>query len=82
MRPSRIVRTEAYRWLVLTLLAGLVAISTSLADRNVYSRATVDAKMDTVMEMHDRDLRGMQRQLDHIEQQTDRLVEHLISEGD
>lgn len=82
MTPSRIVRSEAYRWLVLTLLAGLVAVSTSLANRNVYSRHVVDAKMDTVMEMHDRDLRGMERQLDHIEQQTDKLVEHLISGGD
>lgn len=75
-----IIHSEAYRWLVLGLLGALVVIVTGLSNRNVYSKAAVDAKVRNVVELHDKDVGSQQRQLDRIEGSIDKLVDRLIDE--
>ena len=45
MRHLRL-NTDLYRTLVLTLLAGMAAVTVAMANRNVYTKDQVDIRMD------------------------------------
>ena len=73
--------SNVYRVLVVSGLAALVILTTALANRNVYSKDSVDSKVQAVQEMHNRDTVDTQRQLNRIEGNVDKLVDKLIEEG-
>lgn len=47
MRHLRL-NTDLYRTLVLTILAGLAAVTVAMANRNVYTKEQVDARFESV----------------------------------
>jgi hypothetical protein len=75
------VMSEIYKWLIIGALGALVLLSTALANRNVYTKEGVDAKVEAVQEIHNRDFQDTQRQLNRIEGNVDKLVDKLIEEG-
>ena len=72
---------NVYRVLVVSGFAALVILTTALANRNVYSKDSVDNKVQAVQEMHNRDTVDTQRQLNRIEGNVDKLVDKLIEGG-
>jgi peptidoglycan hydrolase CwlO-like protein len=64
------LKTDLYRALVLTILAGLAAVTVALANRDIYSKDEIDAKLDAAKENR----RGIERQIDHIQSDVEWLV--------
>ena len=77
---EKFVHTEFYRWIMLGLVGALVIIVTGLANRNVYDKDEVDRQVQTVVELHDKDVGNQQRQLNRMELKIDKLVDRLIEE--
>lgn len=57
---------EVTRWLIIACGALLLAMATSAATRNVYSREYVDREFESVRGAHHEDMRRIERELDHI----------------
>ena len=77
---------EWYRWLVLTLLTLLLVLGSTVVNRDVYSKEQTDALVrrtaEEVVGMHERDVSHISKQLDRVEGQVDKLVDHLIGGND
>ena len=72
---------EWYRWLVLVGLTALVILVTAFANSDSYDKAEVDAKVEVMQELHNKDIEHMGEQMTRVETQVDKLVDHLIEDN-
>lgn len=69
-----------FQWLLMAFLAAVVVFVTAIVNRDVYSKEETDTKIETVREFHKIDYDHMKEQVDLIQEQTQKLVDHLIEE--
>lgn len=75
------MKKDILKWVILGLLTLGVVIATALANRNVYTKPEINRIEIDIREDHDRDIEHVSEQLQRIEVQTTKLVDHLIEEG-
>lgn len=65
---------EAAKWVLILGLTVVLAIAGAAVKQDVYSKDEVDSRVGQVKELHLRDVDGMQRQIDSIDENVKWLV--------
>jgi cell division protein FtsB len=76
------LKGEWSRWFVIALLSLLLVYGTALANRNVYTKEQTETRVEQVQEIHNKDMEHLNSKMDRVEQQVDKLVDHLIDKDE
>ena len=68
------MKKTVVQWVVIAILVLLVAFGNALVNRDMYTKAEVNDRIDLRVE-------PLKEQTNRIEKQVDKLVDHLIEEG-
>jgi len=74
---NRLLKSDLYRTVVLTLLAGVAAVTVALANRDVYSKQEIDSRIDSVCEREDVRHKRLDRELEYMHDDVKWLVRKL-----
>jgi hypothetical protein len=63
---SKLLGSDLYRALVLTLLAAVATVTVAFANRDVYSKAQVDSKFDACRELEDERHERLDKEIEYM----------------
>ena len=75
------MRDTVIKWVVVALLVALAALATGLVNRDVYTKAEVDTRIEHVEDIEQTHYDQLHEQSIRVETKVDKLVDHLIKEG-
>ena len=68
------------RWLLILALTTFVVIIGAWANRDLYTKSEVDSKIETVQDIHDRDMAVMQDTIRRIDDNVKTMLDHMLEE--